>query len=109
MSTRVGTIISILQWVIIGGIAGYVASLLLRAHRQGCLINIVVGIVGAFIGGFVMNFLLPGGLIGWGFLDATINAIVGAIILLIVIELILPGRQLGVRNEDGGGRKGRRH
>lgn len=110
----VGGFISILQWIIIGGIAGYVASVLLRAHRQGCFVNIIVGIVGAFIGGFVMNLLFPpaqpgqlGGLVGIGFIDAIINATVGAVILLILLELILPGQQLGVR-DDGGGRRRRR-
>lgn len=112
---QAGTIISIIQWVIIGGIAGYVASVLLKAQRQGCFINIIIGIVGAFIGGFVMNLLFPpaqpgqlGGLIGIGFLDAIINATVGAVILLIALEIILPGRQLGVREDDGGGRRRRR-
>jgi uncharacterized membrane protein YeaQ/YmgE (transglycosylase-associated protein family) len=110
-----GGFISILQWVIIGGIAGYVASVLLRAQRQGCFVNIIVGIVGAFIGGFVMNMFFPpaqpgqlGGLVGIGFIDAIINATVGAVILLIVLELLLPGKQLGVRDDDGGGRRRRR-
>jgi uncharacterized membrane protein YeaQ/YmgE (transglycosylase-associated protein family) len=112
---NLGTFVSILGWIITGGIAGYVASLLLKAQRQGCLINIIIGIVGAFIGGFVMNLLFPsaqpgqlGGLVGWGPADAIINAIVGAVILLIALEIILPGQQLGVRDDDGGGRRRRR-
>ncbi len=102
----VGTFFNILGWIITGGIAGYIASLLLRTERDGCLVNIVLGIAGALVGGFVMNrFILPGGLTGWGFLDTIINAVIGAVILLVAIELILPGKQLGVRREKRGRRR----
>lgn len=105
----VGTFFSIIGWIITGAVAGYIASTLLRAERQGCIINIGIGIVGAFVGGFVMNnFILPRGLTGWGFLDAIINATVGAVLLLIVLELILPGKQLGVRSEERQSRRRRR-
>ncbi|MBN1312050.1 MAG: GlsB/YeaQ/YmgE family stress response membrane protein [Anaerolineae bacterium] len=107
------TFISILQWIIIGGVAGYVSSLLLKAERQGCLIKIIIGIAGAFIGGFMMNMLFPppqpgqlGGITGIGFVDSIINATVGAVILLIILEIILPGKQLGV--DDGSKRSRRR-
>ncbi len=110
-----GTLFSILGWIVVGGIAGYVASVLLKAQRMGCFVNIIIGIAGAFIGGFIMNLLFPptrpgqlGGLIGIGFLDAIINATVGAVILLIALEIVLPGKQLGVRDDDGGGRHRRR-
>lgn len=97
----VGTFLSIAGWIVTGAIAGYVASVLLRAERSGCLVNIVLGIVGAFVGGFIMhNFLLPGGVTGWGPLDGIINAVIGAVIILVALELILPGKQLGVRKRE---------
>ena len=87
---------SALGWIITGGIAGFIASVLLKAQRMGCLMNVGVGIAGAFVGGFIMDFLVPGGLVpSIGFLNVIINATLGAVILLIVLELILPGRQLG--------------
>lgn len=96
---KLSTLISLIGWIITGGIAGYLASLLLRAGRHGCLINIALGIIGALVGGFVMGrFLLPGGLTGVGFIDAVINATVGAVIVLVLIEILLPGRQLGDRD-----------
>ncbi len=105
----VGTFFSILGWIITGAIAGYLASVLLRAERQGCLVNIVLGIAGAFVGGFVMhNILLPQGVTGWGPLDTIINATLGAVILLVLIELLLPGRQLGVRRARSERRSGKR-
>jgi uncharacterized membrane protein YeaQ/YmgE (transglycosylase-associated protein family) len=103
------TFFQILGWIITGSIAGYVASLLLRAERQGCIVNIILGVVGAFVGGFVMNrFLFPAGITGWPPLDTIIHAIVGAVIVLIAIELIIPGKQLGVRGESGSSRGSRR-
>jgi uncharacterized membrane protein YeaQ/YmgE (transglycosylase-associated protein family) len=103
-----GTFLSIVGWVITGGIAGYIASLILKAERQGCLVNVALGIAGAFVGGFVIrNFLLPRGFTGWGPLDTVLNAIIGAVIILVVVELILPGKQLGVRHEEGRRRRRR--
>ncbi len=108
-----GTLVSILSWVIIGSIAGYVASVLLRAERQGCLINVGIGIAGAFVGGFVMRNFFPGiaDIFGQGavaeFFNGIVHAIVGAIIVLVIIELVLPGKQLGVRS-TGTRRSGRR-
>jgi len=104
--------LSIVSWVVTGSIAGYVASLILRAERQGCLINIVLGIIGAFVGAFLISTFLPGlanifgtGLVA-GFFNGVVHAIFGAVVVLIVVELALPGKQLGV--EDGRGRRRRR-
>lgn len=95
---RLSTLLSIIGWVLTGGIAGYIASLLLGAGRNGCLLNVILGIVGALVGGFIMGrFVVPGGLTGLGFLDAIINATIGAVVLLLLLELVLPGRQLGDR------------
>jgi uncharacterized membrane protein YeaQ/YmgE (transglycosylase-associated protein family) len=111
MGTQPGTYLNIAGWIITGAIAGYVASLLLRAQRQGCLINTVIGVIGALVGGFVMGrFIFPdrGGFFGIGFLDTILNAIVGSVILLIAIELVVPGKQLGVRSEERRSRRRRR-
>jgi uncharacterized membrane protein YeaQ/YmgE (transglycosylase-associated protein family) len=97
----VGTFFSIAGWVVTGAVAGYIASVLLRAERNGCLVNIVLGIIGAFVGGFIMhNLLLPQGVTGWGPLDNIINAVIGAVVILVALELILPGKQLGVRKRE---------
>jgi len=99
------TVVSILGWIITGAIAGYIASLLLRAERQGGFINIIIGIVGAFVGAFLIRLLLPGliNLFGTGpvagFFNSMFHAIFGAIILLVLYEVVMPGKQLGVRRE----------
>jgi uncharacterized membrane protein YeaQ/YmgE (transglycosylase-associated protein family) len=97
------TLFSIIGWIVTGAIAGYVASLVLRAERQGCLLNIALGVAGAFVGGFVMSNFFPGlfNLFGEkaGFLNTILHAIVGAVLILVVIEIIVPGKQLGVRKD----------
>jgi uncharacterized membrane protein YeaQ/YmgE (transglycosylase-associated protein family) len=80
--TEMGLII----WLIVGGIIGWLASLVMRTDaQQGILGNIVVGIVGAFIGGL----LVSGGSINEGISIASfIVSLVGAIILLAIVNLI---------------------
>lgn len=105
------TFFSIVSWIITGTIAGWIASLVLRTARQGCFINIALGIAGAFVGGFVLGRFFPGffNIFGEGafagFLNNIFHAIVGAFILLVLIELVIPGKQLGVRREEKKQRK----
>jgi uncharacterized membrane protein YeaQ/YmgE (transglycosylase-associated protein family) len=81
-------------WIIVGGLIGWVASMVMRTDaQQGTLLNIVVGIVGAFLAGLVLtplfgvssinsgNFSLPGLLI----------SLLGAIILLAIVNLFRRG------------------
>lgn len=82
----------IIIWLVIGGVVGWLASLVMgRDGQQGIILNIVVGIVGAFIGGLIFN----GGTINTSSpLDVTsfIVSLVGAIILLAVVNLVRRGR-----------------
>lgn len=79
---------SIIAWIVLGGIAGWLASLITgRSHRMGCIANIVVGIVGAFIGGIVFTQLGEAGVTGFN-LYSLLVAIVGAVILLLIVGLI---------------------
>ena len=86
-----GWLINLASWVIFGALAGWVASLIMGTNsRQGCLMDIVVGIVGAFIGGFVMR-LLSGGdfMVDPGFhLTSFIVAVAGAVVLLFIVKLV---------------------
>lgn len=74
----------IISWIIFGALAGWVASLIAGTNaRQGCLLNIVVGIVGAMIGGALYSFL-TGGTINFGLFDPVsfVVAVIGALVLL---------------------------
>jgi len=73
----------ILSWIVFGAVAGWVASMLAGTNRrQGCLTDIIVGVVGALIGGFVMN-LATGRTMHFGWdIGSFVVAVVGAIVLL---------------------------
>lgn len=69
----------LLWWIIIGGIAGWIASLMWKGTGSGLLINIILGIAGAIVGGFVFGLL---GMESSGTWGSLITAIVGAFLLL---------------------------
>ncbi|MGV3769018.1 MAG: GlsB/YeaQ/YmgE family stress response membrane protein [Sphingobium phenoxybenzoativorans] len=79
----------IILWLIIGGVVGWLASLIMRTDaQQGILLNIVVGIVGAFIGGLIFN----GGTINQVLtVNSFIVSLVGAVILLAIVNLVRRG------------------
>lgn len=81
--------IGIIIWLIVGGLVGWLASLIMRTDaQQGILLNIVVGIVGAFIGGLIIS----GGSINQGItLTSFLVSLLGAIILLAIINLFRRG------------------
>lgn len=78
----------ILSWIILGGVAGWLASMVMKRNDQmGCLANIAAGVVGALVGGWV--FSLFSGLTVTGFnLTSLVIAFVGAVIVLAVWNLI---------------------
>ena len=77
---------SIIVWLIVGAIAGWLAGLIVTGYGLGLIGNIVVGIIGAFIAGWLLPRL--GVSIGTGFIAAIINAVIGAVILLVIIGLV---------------------
>jgi uncharacterized membrane protein YeaQ/YmgE (transglycosylase-associated protein family) len=82
------TIIGFIIWIVIGGIVGWLASLVMRTDaQQGVLLNIVVGIVGAFIAGLIFGGSINNGITVWTF----ITSLIGAIILLAIVNLIRRG------------------
>lgn len=81
-------------WLIVGGILGWVASMIMRTNeQQGILLNIVVGIVGALLAGWLLSPLLGAGTINQGdfSLTALFVSLVGAVILLAIVNLIRRG------------------
>jgi uncharacterized membrane protein YeaQ/YmgE (transglycosylase-associated protein family) len=82
-------------WLIVGGIVGWLASMVMRTSgQQGLILNIVVGIVGAFLAGLVLTPLLGGGTINQNdfSLSGLVVSFLGAIILLAVVNLFTRGR-----------------
>jgi uncharacterized membrane protein YeaQ/YmgE (transglycosylase-associated protein family) len=77
---------SIVVWLIVGAIAGWLAGMVVKGGGFGLIGDIVVGIVGAVIAGWLLPKL--GIVIGSGFVAAGIDAFIGAVILLIILRLI---------------------
>ncbi len=76
-------------WLIIGGVIGWLASLVMRTDgQQGIILNIVVGIVGSYIGGWIFGPMLGTA----GSAGPYISAFLGAVVLLAVVNLINRGR-----------------
>jgi len=75
----------LITWIIFGALAGWVASMIAGTNqRQGCFLNIIVGVVGAFIGGLIMEFL-TGSDFSFSFnLRSFGVAVVGAVLLLAI-------------------------
>jgi uncharacterized membrane protein YeaQ/YmgE (transglycosylase-associated protein family) len=78
----------ILAWIIMGALAGWIASIIMgKNKRMGAIANIVVGIVGAFLGGAIMNQLGYEGVTGFD-LWSLLVAILGAVVLIFVVGLV---------------------
>ncbi|MFO1268286.1 MAG: GlsB/YeaQ/YmgE family stress response membrane protein [Rubrivivax sp.] len=82
---------NLIVWLIVGGIIGWIASLIMRTDaRQGLLLNVIVGIVGALIAGWIISPLVGVPTINQNVfsLSAMAISLVGAIILLFVVNLV---------------------
>lgn len=77
---------SLIIFLIVGAVAGWLAGLLVKGYGFGLIGNIVVGIIGAFIAGWLFPAL--GISLGSGMIAAIIHATIGAVILLVLIRLI---------------------
>jgi uncharacterized membrane protein YeaQ/YmgE (transglycosylase-associated protein family) len=85
----------IILWLIIGGVVGWLASIIMRRDgSQGIILNVVVGIVGAMLGGWLIGPLLGAPSINSGELSAAslLVSLLGAVILLAIVNLITRSR-----------------
>jgi uncharacterized membrane protein YeaQ/YmgE (transglycosylase-associated protein family) len=81
-------IASIIVWVVVGIIAGWLAGKLVRGTGFGLVGDFVIGIIGAFIGGWLLPRIGIASIVGQPFVDAILFAAIGAVVLLIVLRLI---------------------
>ena len=80
---------SLLVFLLVGAIAGWLAGLLVKGYGFGLIGNIVVGIVGALIAGWLFPML--GFQIGTGILSTIVHSTIGAVILLVLLRLVKQG------------------
>lgn len=79
----------IIVWLIMGGLAGWIASMIMGTNaQQGIILNVVVGIIGALIGGWLVGPLLGAGSINDGItIMSFIVSLIGAVIFLAILSL----------------------
>jgi uncharacterized membrane protein YeaQ/YmgE (transglycosylase-associated protein family) len=77
---------SVIVWLIVGAIAGWLAGLIVKGAGFGLLGNIVIGIIGAVLAGWLLPQL--GVSLGTGIIGAIINAVIGGVIVLVILSLI---------------------
>jgi uncharacterized membrane protein YeaQ/YmgE (transglycosylase-associated protein family) len=81
-------IANLLIWIIVGAIAGWLASIVMKTNRsQGLLADIIVGILGGLIGGFLLNALGVGGAVTGINIASILVAFIGAVVLLAVLRM----------------------
>lgn len=79
----------IIIWLIVGGVVGWLASIIMRTNaQQGILLNVVVGIVGAFLAGLIIG----GGSINEAItIESFLWSLLGAVVLLAIVNLVRRG------------------
>ena len=78
----------IIAWIVFGLLAGWVAKMLVPGRDpQGCIITMVIGVLGAVIGGFIGSWLGFGAVTGFN-LKSFLIAVVGSILLLALYQLV---------------------
>lgn len=83
----------VLGWIILGLVAGFIASRIVGAQGQGCMIDIALGLVGALVGGLLFSAL--GENVLWSFsLTSMFVAVIGAVIVLVIYHAVTGRRGL---------------
>lgn len=78
---------SILAWIVLGLIAGFISSLIVNRRGEGMFLDIILGIVGAVVGGWIMAAIGGQGVNGFN-LRSILVAIGGAVVVLVILHLI---------------------
>lgn len=80
------TVETLIIWLLVGAVAGWLAGLVVRGFGFGLVGNIIVGIVGAFLGGWL--FGVAGIAIGAGIINTIFTAFIGAVVLLLIVRVL---------------------
>jgi uncharacterized membrane protein YeaQ/YmgE (transglycosylase-associated protein family) len=83
---------SIISWLILGLIAGFIGSKIVNSEGQGFMLNIALGVVGAIVGGFLFSVFGATGVTGLN-LYSMIVAIIGAIVVLVAYHAVTGQRR----------------
>lgn len=84
---------SIVSWILLGLIAGFIGSKLVDAQGQGLWLDMALGIIGAIVGGFIFSIFGASGITGFN-IYSMIVAIIGSVIVLWIYHTIVPRRAM---------------
>jgi len=82
---------SILGWIILGLIAGFIGSKIVNRRGEGLLLDIVLGVIGAIVGGFLFNLIGAAGITGFN-LYSMFVAVIGSVVVLLLYHAVFRGR-----------------
>lgn len=85
---------SIIAWIVLGLIAGFIGSQIVKGRGEGVVGDIIVGVVGALVGGFLFNLFGAVGVTGFN-LWSLLVAVVGSVVLLFLYHAIRRGMTRG--------------
>ncbi|HMA36953.1 MAG TPA: GlsB/YeaQ/YmgE family stress response membrane protein [Chloroflexia bacterium] len=84
---------AIIGWLIVGGIAGWLASMFMGKGGYGLIGDIIIGIIGAFVGGFLISLIFPSfSYAGSNWFVSIFVAFIGAVIVIWVARMVTRGR-----------------
>lgn len=84
--------VSLIIWLILGAVAGWLAGMIMKTGSGNVVTNIVVGIIGAFLGGWLANLIGVSSATGGFSIMSVVTAVIGACVLLFVLGLLQKGR-----------------
>ena len=84
---------SIIAWLVVGLVAGWIGSMIVNRGGEGLIMDIVLGVIGAFVGGFLFNMLGHSGVTGINLYSIFVAA-VGAVIVLFIFHAVVRRRTL---------------
>ena len=84
---------SIIAWIILGLIAGFIGSKIVNRSGEGLVLDIVLGVVGAVVGGFIFNAIGAVGVTGLNIYSLVV-AVIGAIVVLVIYHAVAGRRAL---------------
>jgi uncharacterized membrane protein YeaQ/YmgE (transglycosylase-associated protein family) len=82
---------SIIAWIFLGLIAGFIASKIVNKRGEGLILDIILGIVGAFVGGWLFSFFGAEGVSGFNIYSMVV-AVIGAVVVLVIYHAVFGPR-----------------
>ena len=78
---------TIIGWVVFGAIVGWLANLLVGDKKRGCIVSVILGIVGSMLGGYIFNYFGKQGVTGFNLYSVMVG-VVGAVVVTVIFGVL---------------------